>query len=67
MYAGLAGWATVAGLESAVWPTPGVLGSLVEGMLGGVAVLAVFVAVAFALDRRDLKPLAATLRRRVRK
>ncbi len=65
--AGLAGWGVVAVLGSAVWPTPGVLGSLVEGMLGGTAVVVVFGAVAFALDRRDLGPLAATVRRRLRR
>ncbi|WP_045742216.1 murein biosynthesis integral membrane protein MurJ [Actinoplanes rectilineatus] len=62
--AGLAGWGTVGGLEAAFWPTPGVLGGLVEGMLGGVVVAAVFAAVAFALDRRDLGPLVAKLGRR---
>ncbi|MDR6315817.1 putative peptidoglycan lipid II flippase [Actinoplanes couchii] len=63
--AGLAGWGTVAWSGSAVRPTPGVLGSLVEGMLGGMAVVAVFGVVAFALDRHDLGPLAATVRRRL--
>ncbi|MBG0567620.1 virulence factor MviN [Actinoplanes sp. NEAU-A11] len=63
----LAGWGTVAGLEAAFWPTPGVFARLAEGMLGGVAVVAVFVAVAFVLDRRDLKPLVAVLRRRLRR
>ncbi|SDT79929.1 putative peptidoglycan lipid II flippase [Actinoplanes derwentensis] len=67
VFGGLAGWGTVAWMGSAVWPTPGVLGSLVEGMLGGVAVVAVFGAVAFALDRRDLGPLAATVTRRLRR
>ncbi|GIE33861.1 membrane protein [Actinoplanes italicus] len=59
--AGLAGWAVVTGLG----PTPGVPGSLVAGMLGGVAVAAVYLAVAFVLDRRDLGPLAGTLGRRL--
>jgi putative peptidoglycan lipid II flippase len=62
-----AGWGVVTGLDAAFGPTPGVLARLAEGMLGGVAVLAVFVAVAFALDRRDLKPLIDTVRRRVKR
>ncbi|MEV6301432.1 lipid II flippase MurJ [Actinoplanes sp. NPDC051861] len=62
--AAAAGWGTVTGLESAFWPTPGVFAALAEGMLGGVVVGAVFLAVAFALDRRDLSPLATTVLRR---
>jgi putative peptidoglycan lipid II flippase len=62
--AAAAGWGLVAALEAAMWPTPGVAARLTEGMLGGVAVVVVFGAVAFVLDRRDLKPLVAVLRRR---
>jgi putative peptidoglycan lipid II flippase len=62
--AGIAGWGVVTALGSLSGPTPGVLGRLVEGMLGGVAVAAVFVAVAYVLDRRDVGPLAGTLGRR---
>ncbi|MCW2143924.1 murein biosynthesis integral membrane protein MurJ [Actinoplanes cyaneus] len=65
--AGLAGWAVVTGLRSAFWPEPGILGSLVEGVLGGIVVAAVFAAVAFVLDRRDLFPLVTTLTRRLRR
>ncbi|KUL31274.1 virulence factor MviN [Actinoplanes awajinensis subsp. mycoplanecinus] len=65
--AGLAGWGVVAGLTAAFWPAAGILGSLVEGVLGGLAVVVVFVAVAFLLDRRDLSPLAGTLTRRLRR
>ena len=65
--AGLAGWAVVAGLGSALWPVPGVFGSLVEGMAGGLTVAVVFVAVAWAVDRRDITPLVATLSRRFRR
>ena len=65
--AGLAGWGAVAGLQPAFRPTPGVLGSLAEGMLGGAAVTVVFAAVAGALDRRDIGPLAAALGRRLRR
>ncbi|WP_436528121.1 murein biosynthesis integral membrane protein MurJ [Actinoplanes sp. HUAS TT8] len=60
--AGLAGWAVVTGIEG---PVPSIPRSLVEGVLGGIVVAVVFVAVAVALDRRDLSPLAATLRRRL--
>ncbi|MBB4745335.1 putative peptidoglycan lipid II flippase [Actinoplanes octamycinicus] len=65
--AGAAGWGVVAGLTTAFWPAPGFLGSLVEGLLGGIMVLVVFGAVAFLLDRRDLSPLAATLGRKLRR
>lgn len=64
--AGLSGWGVVAGLRSSFWTTPGVLGSLVEGMLGGVAVAVVFAAVAVVPARRDLGPLAGPLRGRLR-
>jgi putative peptidoglycan lipid II flippase len=59
----LAGWAVVAGLGRLAWPEPTVVGSLVQGVLGGVAVLVVFLAVAYPLDRRDMSPLARRLRR----
>ncbi|GIF16559.1 hypothetical protein Ate01nite_65910 [Actinoplanes teichomyceticus] len=65
--AGLAGWGAVAALAAVLPGTPRVLGALLEGMLGGVTVTVVFVAVAFVLDRRDLSPLAATLARRLRR
>ncbi|WP_229831450.1 murein biosynthesis integral membrane protein MurJ [Actinoplanes ianthinogenes] len=65
--AAAAGWGLVAGLEAGVWAAPGVLGSLVEGVLGGIVVLLVFVAAAFVLDRRDLSSLAGPLVRRLRR
>jgi putative peptidoglycan lipid II flippase len=65
--AALAGWATVAGVGHLIGGTPTVVGSLVQGMLGGAVVVVVFVAVAFPLDRRDMAPLAMTLRRRIRR
>ncbi|AEV87231.1 virulence factor MviN [Actinoplanes sp. SE50] len=65
--AALAGWGVVAGLRSAFWPTAGIFGSLAEGVSGGAVVAAVFVAVAFALDRRDLGPLAGTVSPRWRR
>jgi putative peptidoglycan lipid II flippase len=65
--AGAAGWAVVTAVEPASGSTPGVLGSVVEGMLGGVTVAVVFLAVAFVLDRRDLGPLVGTLWKRLRR
>ncbi|MEO3926951.1 lipid II flippase MurJ [Micromonosporaceae bacterium B7E4] len=46
--------------------TPARVDALVQGMLSGVAVGAAFVAVAYPLDRHDVRPLLATLRRRLR-
>jgi len=63
--AALAGWATVVGIGDLFGATPTVAGSIVQGMLGGAVVAAVFVAVAYPLDRRDMRPLAATLTRRL--
>jgi putative peptidoglycan lipid II flippase len=65
--AALAGWAVVAGVGHAFGPAPTTAGSLVQGMLGAVVVTVVFVAVAYLLDRHDVRPLAATLARRVRR
>jgi putative peptidoglycan lipid II flippase len=59
--AALAGWAVVAGVGHAFGPTPTGIGSLAQGMLGGVVVAVVFLAVAYLVDRRDMRPLAATL------
>jgi putative peptidoglycan lipid II flippase len=65
--AALAGWATVAGIGHLVGRTPTVVGSLGQGMLGGIVVAVVFAAVAYPLDRRDMAPLATMLLRRVRR
>ncbi|MEQ4304419.1 lipid II flippase MurJ [Plantactinospora sp. B6F1] len=46
--------------------TPARVDALVQGMLSGVAVAAAFVAVAYPLDRHDVRPLLATLRGRLR-
>ncbi|SNS71193.1 murein biosynthesis integral membrane protein MurJ [Actinoplanes regularis] len=62
--AALAGWGVATGLAG---HTGGVSGSLLQGLLGGIAVVVVFITVAFALDRRDLGPLAGTLVRRLRR
>ncbi|MEV4754575.1 lipid II flippase MurJ [Micromonospora sp. NPDC049559] len=61
------GMAVSAGLAG-VWPgTPTRAGTLVQGMLSGVAVAAVFVAVAYPLDPHDVRPLVAGVRTRVRR
>jgi putative peptidoglycan lipid II flippase len=44
--------------------TPGVAEALAQGMLSGVVVVAAFLGVAYALDRRDVRPLLATAARR---
>jgi putative peptidoglycan lipid II flippase len=59
--AALAGWGVVMGLNG---PTPQALPSIVQGILGGLAVLVVFGGVAFPVARRDLAPLARRLRRK---
>ncbi|GAB2920701.1 hypothetical protein GCM10027280_04610 [Micromonospora polyrhachis] len=63
----------VAGLVVAEWlgdawrGTPEVAGSLLQGMLSGIAVGAVFLAVAYPLDRHDVRPMIATFGRRIRR
>lgn len=58
--AALAGYAVVTGIGHVT----GVVGALLQGMLGGLTVLVVYGAVTFALDRRDVSVLVARLRRR---
>ncbi|MEV6851423.1 lipid II flippase MurJ [Actinoplanes sp. NPDC051411] len=65
--AALAGWAAVTGAGHLLGATPTVIGSLAQGMLGGIVVVVVFATVAYPLDRRDMAPLAATLLRRIRR
>ncbi|WP_250033520.1 murein biosynthesis integral membrane protein MurJ [Paractinoplanes maris] len=62
--AALAGWGAVAGSGALFGATPQAVPSIVQGILGGLAVLVVFVGVAYPLARRDLAPLARRLRRR---
>jgi putative peptidoglycan lipid II flippase len=62
--AALAGFGVVTGIGHLVGTHPTVGGSLAQGMLGGLTVLAVYGAVAYALDRRDVQGLAGRLRRR---
>jgi putative peptidoglycan lipid II flippase len=63
--AGLAGWGVVEGLQHVFGPTPAGWASLLSGMLGGVVVAVVFLAVTYPLDRHDLQPLVATVTRRL--
>ncbi|GIG92334.1 membrane protein [Plantactinospora endophytica] len=64
--------AAAAGAACAHWlpglggGTPARAGALVQGMLSGVAVGAAFVAVAYPLDRHDVRPLLAMLHGRLR-
>jgi putative peptidoglycan lipid II flippase len=51
--AAAAGWAVVRAVAGGTGP--GVGGSVVQGLAGGPAVLAAYLAVAFALDRRDVR------------
>jgi len=64
--AAAAGLGIVALADSTQTATPSVGGSLVPGMLSGVTVVAVFLGVAYLADRRDLAPVIAGLRRRIR-
>jgi putative peptidoglycan lipid II flippase len=59
--AALAGWAAVTGIGHVLAPT--FLGSLVQGVLGGIVVAIGFVAVAYLLDRQDVRPLVRRVRR----
>jgi putative peptidoglycan lipid II flippase len=65
--AALSGRAVVAALGRVVGATPTGWGGLVQGILGAVAVLVVFAAVAYLLDRRDLRPLVTTVAGRLRR
>ncbi|WP_173042216.1 murein biosynthesis integral membrane protein MurJ [Phytohabitans flavus] len=58
--AALAGW-----LVTRATGTPGDGGAVLQGMLSGAVVGAVFLAVAYPLDRRDMGPLLAVISRRL--
>ena len=57
--AGLAGWGAVEGLRHGLGATPTGWAGVLSGMLGGVVVAVVFLAVTYPLDRHDLRPLLA--------
>ncbi|PZF98579.1 murein biosynthesis integral membrane protein MurJ [Micromonospora deserti] len=63
--AALAGVAAARWLDAAAGGTPTTAGALVQGMLSGVLVGVVFLAVLLLIDRRDVQPLLAGLRRRL--
>ncbi|QGN49261.1 virulence factor MviN [Micromonospora sp. WMMC415] len=63
--AALAGWAVSRWLAAVGDGTPGAPAALVQGMLSGVLVGAVFLAVAWTLDRPDVRPLLAGVLRRL--
>ncbi|MFC7550703.1 murein biosynthesis integral membrane protein MurJ [Plantactinospora sp. GCM10030261] len=63
--AAVAGTVVAHALTGVPFDTPPRLAAFVQGMLSGVVVGAVFVAVAYPLDRRDLRPMLGTLRRRL--
>lgn len=65
--AAAAGWATVTGVGQLFDDTPGAVRSLVQGMLGGIVVLLVYAASAYASDKPDVRPLVATLAGRLRR
>ncbi|BCJ55838.1 hypothetical protein Asp14428_73130 [Actinoplanes sp. NBRC 14428] len=64
--AGFAGWGVTEALRHAAGGTPGVGGSILQGMLGGVAVAVVYAAVAYPFARRDLRSLVSRFTRRHR-
>ncbi|GAB1692973.1 lipid II flippase MurJ [Krasilnikovia sp. M28-CT-15] len=65
--AGLVAWAASQGVGHALGAAPDGVRSLTQGILGGVVLVAGFVAVAYPLDRHDVRPLVATLARRLRR
>ncbi len=58
--AALAGW-----LVTRATGTPDDGGAVLQGMLSGAVVGAVFVGVAYPLDRRDMRPLLLAITRRL--
>jgi putative peptidoglycan lipid II flippase len=60
--AALAGWATALGTGKVVGQA--FLGSIVQGVAGGIVVALAFAAVAYLVDRDDVRPLAGRVRRR---
>ncbi|SCF23758.1 murein biosynthesis integral membrane protein MurJ [Micromonospora chokoriensis] len=65
--AALAGWGLSRWLDSSDGGTPTMAAALGQGMLSGVLVGAVFLAVVWFVDRRDVAPLLAGVLRRLRR
>ncbi|MFU8875913.1 murein biosynthesis integral membrane protein MurJ [Micromonospora sp. SL4-19] len=63
--AGLGGVATSRGIAGLGAGTPTAFGALVQGMLSGAVVAALFLAVAWLADARDVRPLLAAAARRL--
>ncbi|SCF17550.1 putative peptidoglycan lipid II flippase [Micromonospora chaiyaphumensis] len=63
--AGLGGAATARGLAGLTGGTPTTAEALGQGMLSGVVVGALFLAVAWSTDARDVRPLLAAVTRRL--
>ncbi len=67
MVAAAGGAATARGLAGLTGGTPTTFEALAQGMLSGVVVGVLFLAVAWLTDARDLRPLLAAVARRVRR
>ncbi|MGC5284639.1 murein biosynthesis integral membrane protein MurJ [Micromonospora sp. DT231] len=63
--AALAGWGLTRWLDTPGGGTPTIAAALGQGMLSGVLVGAVFLAVVWFVDRRDVQPLLAGMLRRL--
>ncbi|MFI5837795.1 murein biosynthesis integral membrane protein MurJ [Micromonospora sp. NPDC051300] len=61
------GAATARALDGATGGTPTTFQALAQGMLSGVVVAVLFLAVAWLTDARDLRPLLAAVTRRLRR
>jgi putative peptidoglycan lipid II flippase len=64
--AAAAGWAVAWLAGHGTDGTPTVVAAVVQGMLSGGAVVAVFLGVAYPFDRRDIGPMLSGVRRRLR-
>jgi putative peptidoglycan lipid II flippase len=60
-----AGRAVSVGLDRVLAPTPAAVLTVLQGILVGIVVAVAFGAVAYALDRDELRPMIATLTRRL--
>ncbi|HEY6596546.1 MAG TPA: lipid II flippase MurJ [Asanoa sp.] len=67
LFAGAVAAAAGAGVGALTGGTPTTLGALGQGMLCGAVVAAAFLAVAYPLDRHDVRPAVAGILRRLRR
>jgi putative peptidoglycan lipid II flippase len=63
--AAAAGWVAASVTHAVTEGTPTKGGAALQGMLSGVVVVAVFLAVAYPLDRHDVRPMISTVMRRL--